>query len=278
MILVPISIYGRGQGVIILHDKERGFYFKNKGLGYINQFIDVMTVSLKNILMLDEINMKSNKLQLLTKKMLTFQEDERKRLASDIHDTIAQNLTSVGLKVQYCKELLLVNPKAVDDQLDHLSELVNNAIDQSRRLISSLRPDLIDTLGLVAALEKHIAMYEHNTGIRVLCNLPKSFNKINYEFSICLFRTAQEALINIYKHAKTNFAKINLKKNKDRAILTIQDYGKGCDKPYIKSVSNSGERFGLLSIMERVESLNGEIHIKSKKDEGFCLEVMLPLL
>ena len=277
MVLVPLSVYKRAQGLLILYDNKDGIRFTEKELAFFNQIIDVLTVALKNALMLAEINKNRNDLQLLAKRMITIQEDERKRLASDIHDTIAQILTGVSFKIQYCKELLRTNPATVAEQLENLAKVVNIAVDHSRKMISSLRPDLIDTIGLVAALEMYIAMYEYDTGINVLCNFPRGNLAINSDVSVCIFRIAQEALMNVYKHANSNFVKTNLKKDKNNVVLTIQDYGSGFDNQPKNYLDERGRGLGLLSIKERVGLFNGDFYIESAKDKGCRLEVKIPL-
>ena len=276
VVSVPIQAHDLCDGVLAMHNKRRGFKFTEKELGLLNQLLYIMAVALENAFMLQEIEQGHQELRLLTGKMITIQEEERKRLAADIHDTLAQTLTGISYKIQFCRELVKKNPQGLIDQLDGLIKTVHQAVDQSKELISSLRPDLIDTMGLVPALKRHIENFEKETGIRVRTQLPKRV-QTSSEVNICLFRVAQEALTNIYKHAEAKTAEFQLQKKDDDLILVVTDAGKGFDGargiPWMKDTS----RLGLLSMKERLEALGGTLKIHAGMNRGCRVEAKIPL-
>ena len=276
VVSVPIQAHDRCYGVLALHNKRRGFKFTEKELGLLHQLLYIMAVALENAFMLQEIEQGRQELRLLTGKMITIQEEERKRLAADIHDTLAQALTGISYKIQFCRELVKKNPQVLIDQLDGLIKTVHQAVDQSKELISSLRPDLIDTMGLVPALKRHIENFVKETGIRVRTQLPKRVQTPS-EVNICLFRVAQEALTNIYKHAEAKTAEFQLQKKDDNLILVVTDAGKGFDGargiPWMKDTS----RLGLLSMKERLEALGGTLKIHAGMNRGCRVEAKIPL-
>jgi signal transduction histidine kinase len=149
-------------------------------------------------------------------------------------------------------------------------------MDQSKELMASLRPDLIDTMGLVPALKRHIENFAQETGVRVTTRLPKSI-QISSEVNMCLFRIAQESLMNIYKHSGAKTAELALRKEDGNAILTISDAGKGYDisqgPPWMKDQN----KLGLLSMKERVETVGGTLDIQSKANRGFRVEARIPI-
>lgn len=276
VVSVPIRAHNRCYGVLALYNKRRGFKFTEKELGLLDQLLYIMAVALENAFMLEEIEQGHQELRLLTGKMITIQEEERKRLAADIHDTLAQALTGISYKIQFCRELVKKNPQVLIDQLDGLIKTVHQAVDQSKELISSLRPDLIDTMGLVPALKRHIENFVKETGIRVRTQLPKRVQTPS-EVNICLFRVAQEALTNIYKHAEAKTAEFQLQKKDDDLILVVTDAGKGFDGargiPWMKDTS----RLGLLSMKERLEALGGTLKIHAGMNRGCRVEAKIPL-
>jgi len=275
MVTIPIRIHGRCHGVIALGTRMRGFRFTKKELDFIYQFVHIMAVALENIYMMGKIEQSRNELHLLTTKMITIQEEERRRLAGDIHDTIAQALTGISYKIQFCKELFKKTPELLVEQFDILLETVNRTVGQSRELISSLRPDLMDTVGLVPALKRHIGNFEQETGIRVETRLPQNV-QLSSEASICLFRVAQEALMNVYKHAGTKSVEVTLKKEDRDVILIVADNGKGFDIiqgfPWIKDQ----DKLGLLSMKERVETVGGSFAIHSEIHKGCRIKAKIP--
>lgn len=276
VVSIPIQAHERCYGVLSLYNKKKGFRFGEKELGLLYQLLYIMAVALENAFMLEEIEQGRQELRLLTGKMITIQEEERKRLAADIHDTLAQALTGIGYKIQFCKELVTKDPQLLTDQLDGLIKTVYQAIDQSKELISSLRPDLIDTMGLVPALKRHIENFEHETGIRVVAHLPQKVHTPS-EVNICLFRVAQEALTNVYKHAETKTAEFRLKKMGENLILVVADTGKGFDGarriPWMKDAN----RLGLVSMKERLEAIGGTLTIHAGINRGCRVEAKIPL-
>jgi two-component system sensor histidine kinase DegS len=275
-VAIPIQAHDRRYGSLALYNQEKGFKFTDKELGLLYQFLYIMAVALENAFMLEEIERNRQELRLLTAKMIKIQEEERKRLASDIHDTLAQALTGIGYKIQFCKELAVKNPSLLMEQFNGLIKTVHQAMDQSKELMASLRPDLIDTMGLVPALKRHIENFGQETGIRVATRLPKSI-QISSEVNICLFRIAQESLMNIYKHSGAKTAQLALRKEDGIAILTISDGGKGFDisqgPPWMKDKN----KLGLLSMKERVETVGGTLDIQSKANHGFRVEARIPI-
>jgi signal transduction histidine kinase len=276
VVSAPIQAHGHCYGILTLYNESRGFKFTNKELELLYQFIYVIGEAFENAFMLEEIERGRQELRLLTNKIITLQEEERRRLAEDIHDTLAQALTGIGYKVQYCKELLTRNPQLLERELDRVIENINHTIDQSREIISSLRPDLIDTMGLVPALKRYIGKYVGETGISVISHFPKRV-KLSPRINICFFRVAQEALTNVHKHAGTKTAEIELKIEKENIILLVADRGRGFDISR-ETCSGKGQvRLGLLSMKERLKALGGILTIDSEVNRGCRIEAKISL-
>ncbi len=161
------------------------------------------------------------------------------------------------------------------DQLDSLLTTVNQAIDQSRNLISSLRPDLIDTMGLIPALERHVDSFSRETGIRVDARFPKKL-QLSSEVNICLFRVAQETLMNVYKHAETDAAEIDLRTENGNILFTVSDQGRGFVVSSHTPLVKDQNKLGLLSMKERVESIGGKVVIDAGTDRGCSIQVTIP--
>ena len=117
---VPIQAHGHYYGVLILYKSTKGFKFTYKEINRLYQFTHIAAVAIENAFMLEEVELRHKQLSLLTGRMITIQEEERRRLASDIHDTLAQVLTGIGYKIQFCKELYKKCPELLTDQLDAL--------------------------------------------------------------------------------------------------------------------------------------------------------------
>jgi signal transduction histidine kinase len=276
MVAVPIQAHGRGYGVLALHNRKRGFKFTEKEMGLLTQLLYIVAVALENAFMLEEIEQGRQELRLLTGKIITIQEEERKRLAADIHDTLAQALTGIGYKIQFCKELVAKEPALLMNQLDSLLHMVHQAIDQSKELMATLRPDLIDTIGLVPALKRHMQNFTQETGIQVKTHMPKKM-QMPSAMNICLFRVAQEALMNVYKHSGAKNVKIDLQKANGDLLLVVADDGKGFDVSPGGPTMKDPNKLGLLSMKERLEAVGGSLAIDTGVDRGCRIVAKIPL-
>ncbi len=275
IVCAPVQAHGRVYGVLCLRNQGEGFEFTSKEVEFLNQFLYIMAAALENALMLKEVEQAREALSLLTGKMITIQEEERRALAADIHDTLTQALIGLSYKIQFCKELPKRRPEMLADQLDSLLTTVNQAIDQSRNLISSLRPDLIDTMGLIPALERHVDSFSRETGIRVDARFPKKL-QLSSEVNICLFRVAQEALMNVYKHAETDAAEIDLRTENGNILFAVSDQGRGFVVSSHTPLVKDQNKLGLLSMKERVESIGGKVVIDGGTDRGCSIQVTIP--
>lgn len=276
LVSIPIQVHGHCYGTLALYNQRKGFEFMDKELGLLHQFVYIIAAALENSFMLEEIDRSHQELRFLTKKMITVQEDERKRLAADIHDTIAQILTGISYKIQLCKELAKKNPRQLQDQLNKSIKMLNQAIDQSKDLMTSLRPDLIDMMGLVPALKRLIKNFQEETGIRIMARLPKKV-QMPSEVNICLFRVAQEALTNVHKHAGTKTSEFRLQKTSKNLILVVADAGKGFDGPREVHRTNDANRLGLVCMKERLEAVGGSLMVHAGINSGCRVEAKIPI-
>ncbi len=275
IVSAPIRTHGRVYGVLCLRNHGEGFTFTDKEFDFFNQFLHIIAVALENAFMLKEVEQAREALRLLTGKMITIQEEERRRVAADIHDTLTQALIGISYKIQFCKELPNRKPEMLADQLNGLLTTINRAIDQSRNLISSLRPDLIDTMGLVPALERHVEGFTRETGIRVRTRFPERL-ELPSKVNICLFRVAQEALMNVYKHADTDEAEIALRASNGSILFTVSDKGKGFELAPAPPLTREKSQLGLLSLKERIESIGGRVLIETGRRKGCSIRVTIP--
>lgn len=272
---VPIEAHGLRCGVLVLRNIQTGFKFSEKESKLLRQFIHILGMGLENSFMMEQIERGRYELSLLAGKIIDIKEEERKQLASDIHDTIAQELSGIGYQIQYCMELSKGNPDTMGEELQSLTETIQNTIVRCRRLMWELRPDLIDTIGLIPALKRLAQDYRRETGIKLDCSFPDVL-ELPGDLSICLFRVVQEALANIQKHSRSETACIGLDRQDAEVVLFVSDRGMGFDMtpnpPWIEDPT----RFGLLYARERVGSVGGSLIIRASPGAGCTLEVRIP--
>lgn len=271
----PLYLRGQSYGVFTITGNGVPLKFEAKELDILSQFLYITVIALDNAFMFEEIEQNHRQLRFLTEKIINIQEEERKRLASDIHDSLAQTLAVVGYKIDFCKEHVR-RPELLADQLDTLTGIVNNAIVQSRQLISALQPELIDIVGLVAAVRRLIDHFRSETGIPVDADLPEKIDAAP-STSICIYRVLQEALKNIHKHAPGATAGVVLRKRGKKLLLTVFDDGQGFDLSSGLLPMADQNKLGLIFMKGRVEAAGGAFAILTGPCKGCRIEVSIPL-
>lgn len=219
-----------------------------------------------------------SKRQYLGIKIIEAQEEERHRVARDMHDGPAQGLANIIVKAELCERLMDMDSVRAKNELHSLKDIIRGTLKDVRKIIYDLRPMSLDDLGLVPTLERFISIFEEDTGIKVSLKKLGVFNSLESAIQIAIFRIAQESLNNIRKHSKAKSASIILEKSVSRLNLSIIDDGIGFDISSSKEKYNSiSSGYGLISIKERVELLNGNLHISSSANLGTKLSIFIPL-
>jgi signal transduction histidine kinase len=196
--------------------------------------------------------------------------EERQRLARELHDSVSQALYGIALGARTARTLLDRDPAKVADPLDYVLTQAAAGLAEMRALIFELRPDALQTEGLVAALEKQVESVEarHNLKVDALfCDEPD----IPFPAKEALYRIAQEGMHNTVKHARATHIRIKLDSLDDGVTLELRDDGRGFDP----GGSYPGH-MGLQSMRERATQLGGWLHIDSTPEEGTHISVWIP--
>ncbi|MGE5604384.1 MAG: ATP-binding protein, partial [Bacteroidota bacterium] len=221
----------------------------------------------------------NEQLKVLNRNVLKAHEEERRRIAREIHDGPAQSLVSLSLEMEICKKLLKKGDYAkVAENLNNLDENVKAATKEIRSVIYDLKPFYLEE-GLLKAIQNHVGTFSEKTGIKVDLLISEFDIELEYYFASTVYRILQEALTNIFKHANAKKVEINLNYENGNLALMIKDDGTGFDPmslPDKKQVQSEGG-FGLEGMRERVELLKGSISINSKPGEGTKISLSIPL-
>ncbi len=210
--------------------------------------------------------------QTLLRQAITIQEEERKRIARELHDETSQQLTALALNLQALTEMMEMG-NVKDTEIKAMLKRIHNIAVQAHaevaRLIKELRPTLLDTLGLPAAIRN---LAETNLASRGI-NITTEFKGIEQrllspEAELTLFRVAQEAMSNVVRHAEAKNAVIRLECNSDECILCIEDDGKGFNVSEITHIEKDGRGAGLFGVRERVAAVGGKAYVESQPGKG----------
>jgi signal transduction histidine kinase len=213
------------------------------------------------------------------------QENERRRIARELHDDIGQSLTALVLAVGVIQEALPESATREQQILEDVTGLAENMMSGLRRVIADLRPPVLDDLGLVPALRRLGRDLQERAGVAVMVQADEMSGRLPPLVEITLFRVAQEALTNIGKHAHARQARIVLRREPGRVTLRITDDGQGLPARGVlegaaldwATVYQDGAHFGLLGMQERVALLNGVFRVEGAPQQGTTVWVALPL-
>lgn len=209
----------------------------------------------------------------MASKIMKAHEEERKRVSRELHDGIGQSLYSIIVKLNVTYQRI----SSVEDRknLAEVLEIVENTMGEIRRISHSLRPAILDDLGLIPALRSYLENFMKTYQIRVNINFSGKDDRLCPEIETHLYRICQEALTNIAKHAHAQIVNFSLLIKKDYVLLMIQDDGIGFSVKNIKNDPNK-KGVGLFSMKERVDILKGQFDIFTEKGKGTKIIVQIP--
>lgn len=227
----------------------------------------------------EQIEESRKQLMALTLRQNSLREEERKRIALEIHDELGQALT--GLKM----EMHLINKQVIEidspeksleagKKIEDLSNLVDSTILTVRRISTELRPPILDDLGLIAAIEWQTREFQRRTGITCVFSTNIEEVKMESDFSTAVFRIFQETLTNIIRHAEAHTITVMLKKLDMKLVLQVEDDGKGIQEEQIKH-NNS---LGILGMRERARIIGGELKVFNGKENGTVILLSAPFI
>ncbi|ACB34684.1 histidine kinase [Leptothrix cholodnii SP-6] len=202
------------------------------------------------------------------------QENERRRIASELHDDLQQTLAAIGLEVGAIRGQLAAQACDLTARLDTVRELAITAIAATRRIVNDLRPPILEELGLAAALDALVAQVARRTGMRCRFQTDEDTDaELAPAVVTSLYRTAQQALSNVTRHAGASAVTVQLQRDGGRGVLLrIADNGRGM------AVDDRRRPFtvGLLSMQERLRALGGELRLESRLGAGTTVEARAP--
>jgi signal transduction histidine kinase len=207
-------------------------------------------------------------------KIITAQEEERRRIARELHDDISQTLTGLSMSIGSVEAIMTSDPAAAKRGLETLQHATSEAVENVRRLIRNLRPSLLDDLGLVPAISWYVENYLDVSGVKAELQTSGSHQGLSPMIQIVLFRIVQEAITNIVKHAQAKTAHIYLQFTRSAITGSIEDDGRGFNIDALHTENHEG--IGLLGIEERIELLKGKLTIESKPGKGTQIRFKIP--
>lgn len=223
----------------------------------------------------DELELVNQKRQ-VAPKIIQAQEEERKRVAREIHDGPAQSMANVVLRLEVCDKLLDTDLAQARRELQDLRMIVRNSLQDVRRIIFDLRPMVLDDLGLMPALSRYIENIKERQDIEIVINCSGQLQRLDSIIEVAIYRLIQEGIQNTIKHAEATSIDIIMEIGLESIMVVLKDNGKGfkVDEYLNEPRPNS---YGIVGMKERLEILGGQFSIRSQEGCGTEVMAIIPL-
>jgi signal transduction histidine kinase len=258
-------------GVLLYAHPEAGFFTAEN-----TEILDIIghqvTIAIENARLYQDLEQEKER-------MMEIQEEARKKMARDLHDGPTQSVSAIAMRINFARRLLERDPKATMEELYKIEDLARRTTKEIRHMLFTLRPLVLESQGLNAALEsmaeKMREMYNQNVIIQADPNL---IDELEMGKQTVIFYIAEEAVNNARKHAEASHVWVRLKLIKaDLGLLEIEDDGVGFDPNEVNASYENRGSLGMINLRERAELVNGALHIDSTPGQGTRIQLALPL-
>ncbi len=220
----------------------------------------------------EQLRQSHEQLRTLSVYLQHVREEEQIRIAREVHDELGQSLTGLKLQLTWLASRLPKGAKALHDKTKSMAAHIDGTIHAVRRIATELRPGVLDTAGLLAALEWQANKFQAETGITCLVEAEVKDTLWDQDLNTAFFRSFQEALTNVIRHAKATKVEVRLTETAGHLTLEVRDNGRGISEAEIHNTRS----IGLLGVRERAALLGGTMHVERQPRNGTVLTVRIP--
>jgi signal transduction histidine kinase/CheY-like chemotaxis protein len=272
---LPMAFEGRGIGTLSLASNRTGT-FDAERLDIARLVADQLAIAIRHALLFNQVRAGRKRMRTLSRQLLKSQEEERKRIARELHDEIGQSLTALKINLRRVKAAC--DGDCSSPFLEESEVLIDGLLQQVRDISLDLRPSMLDDLELVASMRSHLDRMARLSGFvgRFAADPPEI--RLPPEVETECFRITQEALTNVIRHARARQVEVALSRNAERLDLVVHDDGAGFDVAAARQRAARGGGLGLLGMQERAALLGGRITIESRPGFGTRVHLRVPLV
>jgi PAS domain S-box-containing protein len=220
----------------------------------------------------EQVKAYNTQLKQLTAHLQSIREEERRRIGREIHDDLGQQLTAIKMDIAWIDKNTAAASKQIKTKLKNIIQLLDGSNLSVRRILSELKPSILDEYGLLDAMDWQRKQFTANTGIPVELVCTEKEIKLPADIATCIFRIFQESLTNITRYAKAKNVITSISLSGNHISVSIKDDGKGFDTSKIRDMAT----FGILGMQERVSALAGKFNIQSENGKGTMISVKIP--
>ncbi|HIP96760.1 MAG TPA: sensor histidine kinase [Anaerolineae bacterium] len=270
LIAVPLMTPAEKIGVVEVLNKRSGERFDQQDMDLLSALAGQAAIAIVNARLYQELEDEKNRI-------LAVESEAHKRLARDLHDGPAQTLAAIIMNIEFIRTLLKRDPAQVPQELDKLQETATKALAQVRNTLFELRPVILETRGLQAALESYVERLRSTEGMTIHLDARGLDERLPAKLEHVCFAIVQEAVGNIKKHAKAKQVWIGVERRAKDLVLGIRDDGRGFDVEAAEKQCDRRGSLGLLNMKERAELVGGCLTIESSPGHGTLVSLIAPL-
>ncbi len=271
----PILVYGEVVAAFLLEGLEENCRFTTGDTVFVERLCTSIASSISSAVLTDELSFEKERLEDLVEQVFNAQEDERVRIARDLHDSTGQTLTLAVVRASSCINQVPDDQPSLKNELVLLREDLKSAIQSIRENIADLRPPALTSYGLLPCLENYVSDIQSKTAMRIVLNPCAAIPRIPDRQSTIIFRIIQESVSNAIRHSFGSTISISLSLSPQSLSVRIEDDGCGFN---VAEIQNSeGRSFGITGMTERAALLEGTCVVESHPRKGTCVTATFPL-
>jgi signal transduction histidine kinase len=272
LLCVPMVSHNRLIGVLQVMHNVPGRYFDSLDRQLLTTFANQAAIAIENARLYESLKEERDHL-------VVVEEEIRKRLARDLHDGPTQLLASIVMSLGFTRELIERAPDLAAEEIDQSLDLANKTLKQLRTLLFDLRPVILETQGLVPALEVYAERLAETDELNIVLTIEQEFDRLSSTAEVAIFSIIQEAVNNAKKYAQASQIDLVIRVDEPQDSLTffIKDDGVGFDVQQVKTRYDQQGSLGMINMQERTEMINGQLKIQSEIEQGTTVILNLPL-
>ena len=270
MICAPMTVRGRPVGVLQILNKQSGDRFDQTDKELLLAFAAQSAIAIRNAQLYQDLREERDRL-------VAVEEDVRKDLARNLHDGPTQLVAAIVMNLQFVRMLMERDPDKVDDELDEMAELADKAMRQLRTMLFDLRPIILETKGLIPALEAYAGKLTETERFTVQLEVTGEVPRLSKQAGSAAFAVVQEAIGNAKKHARADNIRIRVRCDENTLGVTVLDDGKGFNVSEMQADYESRGSLGMINMHERAEMIQGTFSIQSTIGQGTTVRLVAPL-
>lgn len=270
MVCTPMTVRGRPVGVLQVLNKRSGERFDQEDKGLLLSFAAQSAIAIRNAQLYQELLDERDKL-------VAVEEDVRKELARDLHDGPTQLVAAIMMNLEFVRRLLKREPHKVEAELGEIEALAERAMLQLRTMLFDLRPIILETQGLIAALGAYSTRLTETESFAVQLEVEDEVPALSHQARSAIFAIVQEAIRNTKKHAQAKNIWLHARREGDTLEVSIRDDGSGFDIAAVQQGYGSRGSLGMVNMRERAELIQGTLTIASEESRGTTVHLTVPL-